>query len=538
MELLIAGGIALFGYKMSGGAPPRPQRRASRLRRAAQLGPSNEYAEPGNSTLEATQQHVALATARWEAARDPSLTGIANPNTIRLANAPLPFFRSAKSQNTNDAVKQTRLENFTGANALGSSVTGTYQRKREVEAMFRPEDNAARVTSSGSTGNGAVERDLRRFEPGVMHNNVLPADQTTVGRGVGVGPDVAATDGFHPMLRLPVKNVGEYKKNNLEGRVNHGAAPVTNTASQAEQPRYDVSQNAGALVYDLDRRPMLPSRAAVLAPAEIPAQHDGVRPPRVHDMDRFGNPSRTGPNVGMGREVRHGGRDNPDRNHALPPINAGAPRTAVGAFTSATFDGARLSSCQREQIGGRGFVTGPTARPAPTGHTLPATQREMSCAPVRGPAGAGASHGQALRPADGPRATLRDTQDARPQLMGPSPAVKGGTLDNVHRYKRLGRDATKRRHVSDRAPQPGRATLLTAQDQPGPGSMAMRADDSQRAPAPFMPTLPNTGYQDTVGRRTTPHNKLPTTNPRLQDLDLAAKQLESNPYARSLWAAA
>ena len=41
---------------------------------------------------------------------------------------------------------------FTGANSLGASATGTYRKKREVEAMFPPKQNAGPVTSSGSMG--------------------------------------------------------------------------------------------------------------------------------------------------------------------------------------------------------------------------------------------------------------------------------------------------------------------------------------------------------------------------------------------------
>lgn len=534
MELLIAGGIALVGYNLSADAPPRPAGgRQGLRRRAAQLGPSNEYAEPGNSTLDATREHVAAATARWQAARDPALTGIVGPNSARLGNAPLPFFRSAKTQNTNDVVKQTRLETFTGANGLDTSMTGTYRNKREVEAMFRPEDTAAAVTSSGSIGNRPVERDLQRFEPGVMHNNVLPADQVHVGRGVGVGPDVAATDGFHPMYRVPVKNVGEYKKNTLQGRVNHGAPPITNTASQAERPQYRVSASTGALVYDMDRRPLERGRAAVLAPAEIP-EPDAPRRARVHDVDRFGNPARKGHEVRVAAESRHGGRDDPDRNKALPVINVGAATSGVGAFTHAGFDASRLECQQREHAGGSGFVSAPvSATRAQAGHILPPTQRQLTSAPLTGPAGAAASRGLASRPSDAPRTTLRDLQGPTAFAPGPSAAVKAGPLDNAWRYQRLGREATKRVHVQDRAPL---GLVPTTQDQPGLGATALRVAGQQvQQVAAALPTVPNATYQDQVGRRTTPHNKLPTSNPRLQDLGLAAKQLEANPFAQTLW---
>lgn len=531
MELLIAGGIALAGYNMSG--PPRAaddadRRSHRRRRRAPRLGPSNEYAEPGNSTLEATRRHVALATARWQAARDPSLTGVVNPNTVRLGNAALPFFRSAKTQNTNDAVKQTRMEMFTGANAMDDSATGVYRNKREVEAMFRPRESAAPVTSLGSAGNAAAERDMQRFKPGVVHNNVMPAAQVRVGPGLGVGTDVAASDGFHPMLRVPLKNVGDYKKNNLEGRVNIGGS---NVVSRAEPSALRVGDNGpGALVYDIDRRPLLPSRATVLAASEVPAPRDSVRPARVH-VDRFGNPAREEAQAHLpaGVEARSGGCD---RSRSLPAINAGAAAAGIGAFATTTFDGARLAACRRELGGGNlGVATGPSrARKAPAGHLLPATQRDMTSRTLVGPAGAAAAQGLAVRKGDAPRTTLRDTQGGAAGLTGASAAVKGGTMENVRRYKRLGREATKRELVQWYHPQ---AQAFDPEGRRGPGAVALRQNAA--AVPSSLPTLPNVTYNASVGRLATPDNKLQSSNPRLQDLTLAVDQLAANPYARSLY---
>lgn len=527
MELLIAGGIALIGYNLSSDAPPRrPERRPKRVPR---LGPSNEYAEPGNTTLDATKRHVALAAARWEAARDPALTGIVSPQT-KLTNAMLPFFRSARSQNTNDAVKQTLLEKFTGATSMDTSLTGTYRSKHEVEAMFSPSQNAAAVTSGGTSGNHAVERDLRRYEPGIMHNNVLPAEQIRVGRGVGVGPDVAAADGFHPMYRVPVKNVGEYKKNNLPGQVNHGAAAGGKNASEVPRAELSVNQATGALVYDLERRPLQPTMASVLAPSEIPLQHDGNRKLWLHTGDRFGNPGHAGHEARGTREARHDGRDDPDRNHSMPHINLDGTDAGVGGFTDYSYDRSRIDSQQREQLGGNGFVSGPKARTAPTRHILPPTMRDVTSASLTGPAAA-ASFGHSVHHLDEPRTTLRDTQGESSALFGTTAAVKGGMLDNVWRYKRLNRDGAKRALVEDHAPLPGRVNVTDSWEH---ASVSLRNDADQRAPALFAPTPLDKTYQTNVGKRTAPNNKLPSNNPRLQDLSVAAKQLQSNPYAKSL----
>jgi hypothetical protein len=533
MELLIAGGIALVGYNLSSEAKParRPKRDA-----APQLGPANQYpSPPQRSTRDDDRDHAAKAAQRWDQARDPQVTGIVSPHT-KLAKEMLPFFTSAKSQHTNDQVKQTRMEMFTGATAMDSSLTGVYRAKREVESLFPAATSAGPVTSGGSQGNKAYDPDMERYKPSVLQNNVRPAEQITVGRGVGAGPDVAATDGFHPMYRSLPKNVGEYKKNNLPGVLNHGAPLNAAAPTQAPLPEQTVSQTTGALVYDQERRPMMPSMASVLAPVER-ADIGGPRAPRLYDVDYFG-----GPAAGVGPEARgwmenrigYEGGDNGDRNHAPPLLNLTGAGAGVGAFTDVSYDSARLASQQREAAGSVGFVTGPTARQLPAGQLLPPTQRDMHTQEYFGPSGGGAAAaGQALRPRDDPRVTLRDTQGANPALFGTSAAVKGGALDNVWRYKRLARDGSKRPAVDGRSPQPSRVNAVVDPARAAAG-LAVRSDNAQQVAAPFMPSLPNKAYNEDLGARATPSNKLPSANPRLQDLDLAARQLRTNPYAHTL----
>lgn len=538
MELLIAGGIALMGYSLSSPSedaqPPRAPRPARRAV-ADLLGPDNEYRAPGNDTAPLTQAHVTAAEERWQAARDPAVSGIVTPHTRLTGGGMVPFFRSAKSQNTNDAVKQTRLETFTGANALDGSATGTWRPKQEVEAMFPPSAGAVPVTSGGSAGNQLNRGgETERYETSVMQNNVMPAPQVRVGRGVGVGPDVAATDGFHPMYRTMLKNVGEYKKNNLPGRVNHGGAAVSKTASQAKQPQVAVNRNPGGTVLDLENRPLLPTLAAVTAPAERPGQAP-LRRPLLATEARSGNPAlgAAGLVERVTGEARLGyecGADHPDRNRSLPPLNVAVAAAGVGGYTAFSVDDARLSSQQREMTTyDGGFAVGPSARQASPGFLLPPTQRDMTGASgYMGALGGGAAAlGSAVHRQDEARHTLRETSDAGGAVLNPIAAVKGGTLDNVWRYNRLDRQA-KRRH-REHTPLPSRINVV---DPEARGRTSLRPDQFQ-ARQQFIPVLPST-YQDRPGSRTAPSNKLPAENPRL-DLSLAVDQLRDNPYARSLW---
>lgn len=526
MELLIAGGIALMGYNMS----PTPRR--SSKRRADVLGPSNEYHAPGNDTSGLTRQHIDLATRRWQQSRDAALTGVVSPHT-KLTNAALPFFTSAKKQNTNASVKQTKMELFTGANTLAESATGTYRKKQEVEAMFPTTLDSGQVNSEGRIASSMIKgREDDRFVPSVMQQGVLPAQQIRVGPGVGVAPDVSATDGFHPMHRVMLKNVGEYKKNNLPGRTNHGFH-MGKTPQTA--PKVAVNKNPGALVMDLERRPLMPVSGPVTAPAQR-STVGPVRRARLVDDERFGNPARVGPDPRGQNEDRLGyesGRDHPDRNHVLPMINlsgtAAATTAGTGAFTHASFDVSKICAQQREAPGTNGFLTGPVSRSAAPGFVVPPTQRAMTNAAgyVMGPGGTTNAQGLAVQRSDDAKHTLRETVNAS-AVFGATAAVKGGMLDNVWRYKRLGREPS-RGAMADWAPLPARVNVT----QPMQGT-AMR-DDTLTATKNPLPTLPNT-YTNQLGTQTIPDNKLPSANPRL-DLGIAVTQLRDNPYAKSLWTA-
>lgn len=542
MELLIAGGIALVGYGLStgqlgsaggGGAGRGLRPRPCRSRR---LSRGDDLREPGTNTAPFTREHVARAEKRWLEARDPALTGVITPNT-RLTNAVLPFFASAKKQHTSDAVKQTLMEKFTGATRLEDSATGTYRSKREVEAMFKPGESAAPVTSSGTAGNRAQQRQDARYAAGVVQHNVLPADQLRVGRGVGVGADVAATDGFHPMYRVMLKNVGEYKKNNLPGQVNAGASYVSRRTRELPVA---VNNNPGALVFDQDRRPMLPSKAAVNAARVYPLEPaDTLRAPKLLEEDRFGNPAFLGPNVSAGLETRPScpGGDYDDRNLSLPTLNLTGAAAGMGAFKHASFDACKFATQQREEAGRLGNLTGPVTRRAPSGHVLAPTQRDLASSWPGGGIGVVRSPGE-VRRGDAAKHTLRETQVHSKHVTGTVAAVKGGTLDNVWRYKRLGRDTSKKADalVSD-TPGPQRINVLQGKD--ALGFTAMRQDDDSVQPTqPFMPNLPNKAHADSLGRMATPLNKLPQVNPRL-DFGMVTEQLRNNPLAQArLWGCA
>ena len=257
MEFAIALGIGFTGYILSDKTPVKRQR---------QLPPPDDVVwepippVPNTHVKRKTvddlyKEHEETIRRRWQQSRTPDTTGIVNPAFMRShtpfeasgamffpkiqkSDAPrpwndLPYFTSARTQNTNTGVKQRMLETFTGANTLGESVTGTYRKKKEVPRMF--DLVGSRVTSSGGSNSVPDLRDqLNRVQTPGLKNNVSPTEKIYVGRGVGVGPDVTASDGFHPMFRIIPANVNEYKLTQLPGKVNHGFAPVSKRTSESE----------------------------------------------------------------------------------------------------------------------------------------------------------------------------------------------------------------------------------------------------------------------------------------------------------------
>jgi hypothetical protein len=189
---------------------------------------------PGTAAQKALDEDRAATQARWEQSLQPGLTGVV---AGKPGAGPQPYFTSAKTQGTNTQFKQRRLEMFTGALDADVSQTGTYRNKREIPAMFRPEQSAARVGSGGFARSSPVGLDAvaGRYVPSKLQNHVLPTQQTRVGPGVGAGIDVQATDGFHPMMRIMPQDFG-WKKNNLPGGFVPGAALVGMQSSACTTP--------------------------------------------------------------------------------------------------------------------------------------------------------------------------------------------------------------------------------------------------------------------------------------------------------------
>lgn len=393
MEIAIMGLITGLGYAISRqGIEPRKKIESVTVNRP------ESYPVPDAATSQDLQrQQEKLSEERWIAAQKPGESGIFDPRTM-------PFFKSMKTQHTNDDMKQRRMELHSG-----KLDDATWKHKKESGPRFEP--TPQRVTSSGSSGN-APTYDVARKVAAVsgVQNNVLPFQQIRVGRGIGVDSDVPASDGFHPMYRVMPVDHASYKKNSLEGRANHGAA--VNSARTVD-PKY-YSKGVPRF-YTMERRPMEKGRATVTGQSYRPSV--AAKGCHVDNQEYFGIAGAKGHNVSAGAATRN----KSDANHALPQTNVTGARHGVGGYTYAEFDNSKIVSQQRENTKGHMNLSGDhKAQMAPQNIVTAPTNRAIATTTYTGTAGHFVPVGT-TQPLDLPQPTIRE--QIHDQTNGYAPAA-------------------------------------------------------------------------------------------------------------------
>jgi hypothetical protein len=511
MELALIGTIGILGYVLSGREPRAPP--------TDQPLPRHEHAfpfGPGTAMQRAQDRDRQQTQARWEQSLQPHVTGVVTPNT--KPGTILPHFSSAAKQHTNNAMKQRRMETFVGALGMGDSETGTWRKKQEVPTMFKPDFTATAVRSGGSGGGMPMGIDqATRFVPSRLQTNVLPTQQIRVGKGLGVGLDVPAADGFHPMVRIMPKNVNEHRLNNLPGGVVHGASAV------AVQPTPMVLDQQGPPRYwDQSRRPTAATKATVNAASERPHQTMGACGGRLIGEDYFGTAGQDGTYSASARPTR----DRNDNNPRVHETNVTGARHGIGAFAKAEHDPTRFEAQRREQLQQyEGMVTGPAAPLSNKLFVLPQTNRSLHTTDISGNPASAVEGGRA-RPQDAVGRTLREQAHPPSQPGIAAPYLKGHSVQATHKW--IDRDPKRYGlHLKDWLPP---AHMPTDVRVPGIVQVKPRLGVLDAVP---MPTNPTPSSMAPLGQTTTPQNKLPPTNTRL-DLSLAATQLADNPLVQRM----
>jgi hypothetical protein len=277
---------------------------------------------PTNQASQELLRYNTNAVKRFTEANFPERTGIIAP-----------FFRDVRSQQTNAAMKQRTMENFTGNDP-------TWKSKREQEALFNPTPQD--IDSSGRAGNTpGYDAEQYRQSLTQVQKGTLPFEQIRVGRGLGIGPDEKAADNFHPMLRIIPPSGDLHKHHEMAGRVATSGATYT----QERSLKPCIRHNRPPRVWTQERYPMAKGRATVTGPSHR-STHTSVVPPCHLDTEhRIGVAYREGGMPVNGSMTR---RD--DRTTSIDSTNLTGP-AAAGGYVGAEFDTAKFESLDREAQG-------------------------------------------------------------------------------------------------------------------------------------------------------------------------------------------
>ncbi len=507
MELLSIAAIIGYGlYNSQAGREERPDRNAY----ADLLGSGNGVREDYDTRpTDMVRKYRKKAEKRWKKAQVPKESGIITPN-MRPSEV-MPYFTSGKTMNTNTDYKQRKMELFTGGLMEGTSATGTYKNKKETENMFGMTPQG-RVSSSGTIGNAPGDAELAKARSiaSRTHKNVLPSEQLRVGPGLGVGPEVAATGGFHQFYRQMPLNINEYKLNTLVGGVVPGGSTI---GGKGELQQISlVNHNPGALISTYDERPpMATPNGALLGRTEYGKQPRGCAGLRPFE-DGYQGPSDSIVEAQTARYLdKTRGRARTGEGDTTPIINASG--------TSGQYSGVGGYVTQ-----GSESVTLETQRGLVNKYLMPA-----------GPTGGVTSAGEA-RPAFVPEPTLRESYESV-YYTGGAGTVNGAAerLDVIELQPESRMPAKRAGQVRDYTPGAQGSNVFEPAAMGAYGLIDKNKYDGFQHTA-LAPTIPTFGSVATEGKAERFGTKSAVENPYSSAgaLNIASGQLAENRFNRSI----
>lgn len=195
MDLMLIGGIAILGYELN-------KKKAKQLKhsKTTKVDTSYEtYPLPSSHEVEKNKQKLEKRV----------IEHFNHPKTIGNHNL-VPFFKSEKSQNTNDDMKDRRLQMFTGINN-----DEEFKHKKEVETFTNFQNKNEQLIK----GSKSQPFDKNRYEASLLQTNNLPFEQIRVGKGLGIDANIDADGGFHSQFRIKPDNINSYRKNQFKNRM-------------------------------------------------------------------------------------------------------------------------------------------------------------------------------------------------------------------------------------------------------------------------------------------------------------------------------
>lgn len=367
----------------------------------------------------------------------------------------VPFFKSEKSQNTSDVVKDRRLETFTGVNNTDYAPKMERVADTPIEGL---------TSIYGTTFKPDIDR-YKSYMTNARQHNVGPVEKQYVGPGLGLPATQAASGGFHDRFRILPDNVNAYRKNTFGGEVVLGKSQIdhrdTSDASAATQDlstsnlRYSEQQTLGNRPFAAVHSSVAAQAGRPNASASKPVTTNRSQPnsaclvggPNSHvDLGYvYGEGTRvretTLPQCAMGGAHRSGiatggyhrekflTTDNNRETANCQRLNVGTQSTAgtykTPEFTSMASQRGNQFACPDQQFGGASNASNGSVFPSRDGWNAERTQRELTLTERVGIVGSGVSTGGYTGVQN--KASLRTTQrgdDSRTHvdLSGPANA--------------------------------------------------------------------------------------------------------------------
>ena len=234
MDLMLIGGIAILGYELN-----KSKTTIDRKQKTIKLDSAYET-YPLISSHEIEKNKEKLQKRVTEHLNHPKTIG--NHNLV-------PFFKSGKSQNTNDDVKDRRLKMFTGINN-----DEEFTHKKEIENFTNFQNKNEHIIK----GSKSQPFDKNRYEASILQTNNLPFEQIRVGKGLGIDANIDADGGFHTQFRIKPNNVNSYRKNQFKNRM------IIGKNHQDKRTLESAIGNFDKTIYQC-QRPAMPTKSDITA---------------------------------------------------------------------------------------------------------------------------------------------------------------------------------------------------------------------------------------------------------------------------------
>jgi len=286
---------------------------------------------------------------------------IKNPNVVisgqtDITNNTVPFFTSAKNQNTNSDFKDRRLETFTGVNNVDYTPKTEHKATPPVKGL---------TNIHGTTFTPDMER-YNGYTTNMLQNNVTPVEKQYVGPGLGIPPEQNSSGGFHQRFRVMPDNVNGYRKNTFGGDIIVGKSHIDNRDTTSEQQSTRSIENTHLTPNELNsigNRPLEAAHGYIQAPTIYSDSQASLSVGnRSNEMSMcLGGPLTTG--QGAPGPYQQSQMTTRTSEHVYPKCVVGGqhrPGVAGGGYQTAQYlmptnTDRETENCHRLNVGGNSF---------------------------------------------------------------------------------------------------------------------------------------------------------------------------------------